>query len=86
MESKGEVLYRLYRKDFILLSDSELIEKFAQYSYGVNLHHSFKDEVALEVAGELIIQRKLKTLEELRSIISKDKTEVEEYLDSINKK
>ena len=42
MESKGEVLYKLYKKDFILLSDSELIEKFAQYSNGVNFHHSLK--------------------------------------------
>jgi hypothetical protein len=85
MESKGEVLYRLYRKDFILLSDSEIIEKFTQYSYGINFHHSFKDEVALDTLAEILIERKLKTLKELKSIISKDKTEVEKYLDSINK-
>ena len=86
MESKGEVLYKLYKKDFILLSDSELIEKFAQYSNGINFHHSFKDEVALETLAETLIERKLKTIEEIRAIILKDKTEVEEYLDSINKK
>lgn len=86
MESKGEVLYKLYKKDFILLSDNELIEKFAKYSYGVNLHHSFKDEVALETLAETLIERKLKTLEEIRAIILEDKKEVEAYLDSINKK
>lgn len=84
MENKGENLAKLYTADFILLSDSELIKTFEAYSYGVNLAHRFKDEVALEVAGNIIIERKLKTLEELRAIISKDKTEVSEYLDTIN--
>jgi hypothetical protein len=86
MEHKGDVLAKLYMEDFILLSDSELIKTFEAYSYGVNLAHSFKDEVALEVAGNIIIERKLKTLEELRAIISRDKTEVQEYLDTINEK
>ena len=84
MENKGENLAKLYLADFIFLSDSELIETFEAYSQGVNLHHSFKDEVALEVAGNIIIERKLKTLEELRAIILKDKTEVSKYLDTIN--
>lgn len=80
MKNKGQLLYELYKKDFEKLTDLELLKAFEAYSEVVNFYHSFKDEVALETAGELIINRKLKTLEELRAIVSEDEKNIKEYL------
>jgi hypothetical protein len=80
MKNKGQLLYELYKKDFEKLTDLELLKAFEAYSEAVNFSHSFKDEVALETAGELIINRKLKTLEELRAIVSEDEKNIKKYL------
>lgn len=67
MESKGDVLAKLYREDFNLLSDSDLIEKFDDYVFIVfHIAHSFRDEVALDVLATLLIERKLRTSKEIK--------------------
>ena len=73
MESKGDVLAKLYREDFNLLSDSDLIEKFNYYVFCViHTAHSFKDEVALDVLATLLIERKLRTLKEIKDYIKEN--------------
>jgi len=73
MESKGDVLAKLYREDFNLLSDSDLIERFNNYVFTViHTAHSFKDEVALDVLATLLIERKLRTSKEIQDYIKEN--------------
>ena len=79
-------LWDIYLEQAKALNNEELIKGWESYVYSVCYYsHSARENIAIEVYGEELISRKLKTLIELQEHYSVIATEGEKWQDSEGK-
>jgi hypothetical protein len=80
---KGTELINAFRDEAKALNNEELIKGWESRVYAVCYYaHSGKDSIAIEVFGEELISRKLKTFTELQEFYNFHKTQSNKELDN----